>query len=1123
MKKKMLSLALVISILASLFVAMPVSADADSDLTTITVSSVTVEQGEGTETVEVPITLAGNPGLLGLQLKIKYAEGLTLTGVEKGDALTALAFTKPGDLTANPITLMWDGESNVDTSNGVIATLTFTVPKDTEKDYAIEITNSIVLDEDMGDVEVTIVDGKISVGSEPDPEPHVHEWDAGEVTTEPTCTQDGVKTYMCTCGATKTDIVPAKGHTYGDWTADGDENHKKICECGDEVIEAHSWDEGIVTVEPTADAEGEKTYTCVVCKETKTEVIEKIKATTITVSEVTVEQGTETVEVPISIAGNTGILGLQLQVQYTEGLTLTGVEKGEALTGLSFTAPGDLTADPITLMWDGESNVDTSNGVIATLTFTVPADAGDYAIEITNSIVLDEDLYDVEVTIVDGKVSVEGDDPIPEPPTSKPTISVSEMTVEQGIETVEVPISIAGNTGILGLQLKVKYAEGLTLTGVEKGEALTALAFTKPGDLTADPITLMWDGESNVDTSNGVIATLTFTVPADAGDYAIEIANSIVLDEDMYDVEVTIVDGKIIVVESEPDDPCKDGHTDANNDHNCDICGEAVSDCADNDNDHNCDICDEVLSGCADNDNDHNCDVCGEAVSECADDDYDHNCDICGEAVSECADDDYDHNCDICGEAVSECADDDYDHNCDICDEVLSGCADNDNDHNCDVCGEVVSDCADNDNDHNCDVCGTTVSDCADANNDHKCDVCGTTVSDCADANNDHNCDVCGTKLSECSWDAGVVSRPETCTEDGIKTYTCTVCGATKTEAIPAKGHTYGTWEADGDNHKKTCACGDVVTEAHDWSEGVVTTPPTATTEGIKTYTCTVCNHTKQEPIGKLNGTTITVSEVTVAGGEGTATVEVPISIEGNSGILGMTLTVKYGDGLTLTNVARGDALSSLSFTKPGNFSANPVNMVWDGEADEDTSNGSVAVLTFTVPIDTVKDFEIEITQTIAIDNDLEFVDVMVVDGKISVTETHTHAYGNWVADGDNHKKTCSCGHVITEAHAWDDGEVTVEPTVTTEGEKTYTCTVCGATRTEVIDKLKPAYTPGDVDDNGIVESRDIILVRRHIAGGYNIKINTDAADVDKNGIIESRDIILIRRHIAGGYGVVLK
>ena len=51
-------------------------------------------------------------------------------------------------------------------------------------------------------------------------------------------------------------------------------------------------------------------------------------------------------------------------------------------------------------------------------------------------------------------------------------------------------------------------------------------------------------------------------------------------------------------------------------------------------------------------------------------------------------------------------------------------------------------------------------------------------------------------------------------------------------------------------------------------------------------------------------------------------------------------------------------------------------------------------------------------------------------------------------------------------AHTWDEGKVTTEPTTKAEGVKTYTCTVCGETKTEAIAKLE---TPKTSDDSMIV------------------------------------------------------
>lgn len=68
-----------------------------------------------------------------------------------------------------------------------------------------------------------------------------------------------------------------------------------------------------------------------------------------------------------------------------------------------------------------------------------------------------------------------------------------------------------------------------------------------------------------------------------------------------------------------------------------------------------------------------------------------------------------------------------------------------------------------------------------------------------------------------------------------------------------AHTHTYGEWEkADDNQHKRTCECGEVETAEHKWNDGEITTKATHTTEGVKTYTCTVCKATKTEPVAKL-------------------------------------------------------------------------------------------------------------------------------------------------------------------------------------------------------------------------------------------------------------------------------
>ena len=115
-----------------------------------------------------------------------------------------------------------------------------------------------------------------------------HDWDEGKVTTEPTCTKEGIKTYTCkNCATTKTETVKALGHDYSnEWTIDkaatctqeGSKSHH-CTRCDDKkdvtVIPKtnHHFDNGIETTKATCTKDGVKTYTCKDCKTTKTETI----------------------------------------------------------------------------------------------------------------------------------------------------------------------------------------------------------------------------------------------------------------------------------------------------------------------------------------------------------------------------------------------------------------------------------------------------------------------------------------------------------------------------------------------------------------------------------------------------------------------------------------------------------------------------------------------------------------------------------------------------------------------------------------------------------------------------------------------------------------------------------
>lgn len=101
-----------------------------------------------------------------------------------------------------------------------------------------------------------------------------------------------------------------------------------------------------------------------------------------------------------------------------------------------------------------------------------------------------------------------------------------------------------------------------------------------------------------------------------------------------------------------------------------------------------------------------------------------------------------------------------------------------------------------------------------------------------------------------------------TVSEDGsaAQTYSVTLtstCQHTETEIRDAKAATCTEEGYTGDTYCKTCGTkiseGEAIPAAgHTWDEGVVTVQPTTEQEGVKTYTCAVCQETKTEPISKL-------------------------------------------------------------------------------------------------------------------------------------------------------------------------------------------------------------------------------------------------------------------------------
>ena len=279
-------------------------------------------------------------------------------------------------------------------------------------------------------------------------------------------------------------------------------------------------------------------------------------------------------------------------------------------------------------------------------------------------------------------------------------------------------------------------------------------------------------------------------------------------------------------------------------------------------------------------------------------------------------------------------------------------------------------------------------------------------------------------------WDQGEIITEATCTEEGEKKFTCSICGDEKTEKVSATGHQHteirnkkeATCKETGYSGDTWCKdCGKKIlsgqtiakTENHSWDAGKVTTKATCTEEGEKTFTCSICGDKKTEKISA------TGHQHTEIRNKKEATCK-------ETGYSGDTWCKDCGKKI----------LSGQTIAKTENHS-------WDA--------GKV-----TTKATCTEEGEKTFTCSICGDKKTE---------KISATgHQHTEIRNKKEAtcketgySGDTWCKDCGkkilSGQTIakTENHSWNQGEITKEPTCKEEGEKTFTCSICGNTKTEKV------------------------------------------------------------------------
>ena len=95
--------------------------------------------------------------------------------------------------------------------------------------------------------------------------------------------------------------------------------------------------------------------------------------------------------------------------------------------------------------------------------------------------------------------------------------------------------------------------------------------------------------------------------------------------------------------------------------------------------------------------------------------------------------------------------------------------------------------------------------------------------------------------------------------------------------------------------------------------------------------------------------------------------------------------------------------------------------------------------------------------------------------------------------------------------------------------EKTGTCTITirneSGNEITLAVNVEEAAAPGlmgDLNNDGNVNLKDVVILRRYIAGGWGVTLDEKAADINSDGTINLKDAVLLRRYIAGGWNVQL-
>ena len=342
-----------------------------------------------------------------------------------------------------------------------------------------------------------------------------------------------------------------------------------------------------------------------------------------------------------------------------------------------------------------------------------------------------------------------------------------------------------------------------------------------------------------------------------------------------------------------------------------------------------------------------------------------------------------------------------------------------------------------------------------------------TTVTKAATCTQDgvktKRCQMCGKTITESIPKIGhkytTKEIKPTCTQDGVKTKRCQMCGKTITESIPKLGHKYTTKEikvtctTDGCTLKTCSRCGHQVktnivkTTGHKWSVWRNEKDPTCIEDGSKTRTCSVCKktetqkiaklgHTWKEPVWTWSGTSEATAMFVCSKCKTEMRVHANITSVQNTAKCGTTGGTVYTASATLGGKTYTDKKTVGTGTIPHKWGA--VTYTWSKDNHTCTA-----------------------TRVCLNDKSHKQTETVKTTYKVVKTNCTADGTGRYTAVFTNSAFGTRTKDITLKSnggHTFSDWTTTKKATCTTDGSKTRTCSVCKKTETATIAKLGHDY-----------------------------------------------------------------